>query len=479
MNVLSNIEPRSVFKYFEEICEIPHGSGNTKAISDYLTYFAKTQGLKYRQDSVNNVIIWKDASPGYQNAPIVMLQSHIDMVCEKETGYDIDMSTSALELFVDGDLIGAKRTSLGADNGIAVAMCLAILAADNIPHGPLECIFTADEEVGMLGAMALDVSDLKAHYLLNLDSEVEGVLTVSCAGSSRVVCSFPVRRDRFLGEVAILRVSGLIGGHSGLEIHKGRINANSLLGRVLYELSQVCELRIFALEGGSKDNAIPSEANAILSIDKLQTASDIITRLNETLRNEYRATDGNVQLSLQPTEISVYPFDRVNSEHIISFLFCAPNGVQHMSPDVPGLVQTSLNLGQVHTQENTVVCRFMVRSNIDSQKNEIIAKVRALAESLGGVVEIPTSSSAWEYKQASPLRDTVIKAFRSVYGEEPQIAAMHGGLECGVLSGKIPQLDCISYGPNLTGIHTPEERLHIASTKRVWQLTLEILKHLK
>ena len=479
MSILANVEPHSVFRYFEEICRIPHGSGNTKAISDYLVSFAKARSLRYRQDPLNNVIIWKNATPGYQDSPAVMLQGHLDMVCEQAPDCHVDMTKEALDLFVEGDVIGARGTTLGGDDGIAVAMCLAILDSEEIPHGPLECVFTVDEEVGMLGASALDVSDLKAGYLINLDSEVEGVFTVSCAGSTRVVCSFPVQRSCFSGKTCVLRVSGLLGGHSGMEIHKNRLNSLTLTGRVLYELSQACGLRIIDISGGTKDNAIPRGSDVLLAVDDVPAAQAVIECVNAALKKEYRASDGNARVSFLEAECAAVPMDRESTQKIITFLYCVPNGVQMMSPDMPGLVQTSLNLGQVSTQDASVTCRIMVRSGIDSQKDEIAGKVIALAGSLGGSAEIPTKSPAWEYKPDSPLRDTAVRAFRSVYGKDPQISGMHGGLECGVLSGKMPRLDCLSYGPDLTDIHTPDERLHIASAKRVWDLTLEILKQLK
>ncbi len=479
MGVLSGLEPQNVFRFFEEICAIPHGSHNTKAISDYLVAFARARGLRVRQDELNNVVIWMDAAPGYEEAPTVMLQGHIDMVCEKESDCPKDMDTEGLELFVDGDEIGARGTTLGGDDGIAVAIALAVLDDPSIPHGPLECLFTVDEEVGMLGARGLDASDLKAACLLNIDSEAEGVLTVSCAGSTRVVCSLPLRREPFAGTVMKLRVGGLIGGHSGEEIHKGRANAVILMGRTLFEISRQTELRILDVRGGAKDNAIPRQAEALLSAADPAAARAAAEALDAALKNEYRAADGGVSVSLEPAESAVLPMTAESSRRLTCFLFCAPNGVQMMSMEVPGLVQTSLNLGQCRTEEKLAEARFMVRSSINSQKDETTARVVALTEALGGSVEIPAAYSAWEYRADSPLRDTMAEAFRAVYGTEPRIEALHAGLECGILSGKMPWLDCISYGPDLLNIHTPRERLRIASTGRIWALTLETLRRIR
>ncbi len=479
MGVLSGLEPKAVFSFFEEICAIPHGSHNTKAISDYLVAFAKARGLRYRQDESNNVIIWKAASPGYENAPCVMLQGHMDMVCETATGCDKDMAREGLELFVEGDEVGARGTTLGGDDGIAVAMALAVLDDDSIPHGPLECLFTTDEEVGLLGARALDASDLKAQCMLNLDSEAEGVLTVSCAGSTRAVCTLPVTREAFPGTTLQLSVTGLLGGHSGEEIHKGRANADILLGRALDTLARRTELRLIRAEGGRKDNAIPREARALIRVSDPAAAQAACSELAALLQNEFRVTDPDICLSIAPAECEEFPMSAESTRRILSFLFCAPNGVQVMSPEVPGLVQTSLNLGQVSTAEDAVTARFMVRSSVFSQQEETTQRVIALAEALGGSVEIPASYSGWAYRADSPVRERTAEAFRALYGKEPRIEALHAGLECGVLSGKMPWLDCISFGPDLIKIHTPEERLRIASTRRTWALLLATLRRLR
>ena len=479
MGVLSGLEPKAVFRFFEELCAIPHGSHNTRAISDHLAAFAEARHLKYRQDELNNVIIWKGPTPGYENAPAVMLQGHMDMVAEKNADCPKDMEQEGLDLFVDGDLVGARGTTLGGDDGIAVAMALAILDADDIPHGPLECLFTVDEEVGMLGARGLNTSDLHAKYLLNLDSEEEKVLTVSCAGSTRAVCTLPVHRVAYEGVVCKLTLDGLMGGHSGEEIHKGRANANILMGRALTELRNATDLRLIAVSGGAKDNAIPRDAVALVAVKDFAAAEAAAKALGEALQNEYRTADPDIRVSLEPAASDLVPMDEDSTRRVAAFLFCAPNGVQMMSAEVAGLVQTSLNLGQVYTDGDAVIARFMIRSSVNSQAAETTEKVITLTRALGGAVDIPASYSAWQYRPDSHLRDVMIEAFRAVYGEEPKIAALHAGLECGILSGKMPDLDCISFGPDLTNIHTPRERLHIASTERTWALTLETLKRLK
>ena len=479
MGVLSGLEPKAVFRFFEELCAIPHGSHNTRAISDYLVDFAESHRLKFRRDEFNNVIIWKAPTAGYEHSPAVMIQGHVDMVAEKDADCSKDMEKEGLDLFVEGDLVGAHGTTLGGDDGIAVAMALAILDANDIPHGPLECLFTVDEEVGMLGARGLDASDLTARYLLNLDSEEEKVLTVSCAGSTRAVCTLPVSRAAYEGAVCKLTLDGLMGGHSGEEIHKCRANANILMGRALTELRNATDLRIIAVSGGAKDNAIPRDAVALVAVKDLAAAEAAAKALGEALQNEYRTADPDIRVSLEPAASDLMPMDEDSTRRVAAFLFCAPNGVQMMSAEVAGLVQTSLNLGQVYTDGDAVIARFMIRSSVNSQAAETTGKVIALTEALGGTVDIPASYSAWQYRPDSHLRDVMVEAFRAVYGEEPRIAALHAGLECGILSGKMPDLDCISFGPDLTNIHTPRERLHIASTERTWTLTLETLKRLK
>ena len=479
MGVLSGLEPKAVFAFFEDLCALPHGSRHTRPVSDYMVAFAQQRGLKYRRDEVNNVIIWKDAAPGYEDAPAVMLQGHMDMLVEKEHNCTRNTEEVGLDIFVAGDEIGARGTTLGADDGIGVAMALAVLDDDQLRHGPLECVFTVDEEVGMQGVRALDVSDLKARYMINLDSLEERVFTVSCAGSTRVVSTLPVKREPFEGTVCALMVDGLVGGHSGEDIHRGRANANHLMGRVLTELMDRTELRLLTVSGGAKDNTIPRDAAALIQVKDLAAAKAAAQALGPILESEYRAAESKVRVRLFPTRSHFVAMDEESTRRAATFLFCAPNGVQMMSVEVPGLVQTSLNFAQVYTEDDDVVARFMIRSSINSQAEETARRVMALTRALGGAVEIPASYSAWQYRPDSHLRDVMVEAFRAVYGEEPRIAALHAGLECGILSGKMPDLDCISFGPDLTNIHTPRERLHIASTERTWKLTLETLKRLK
>ena len=479
MGVLSGLEPQAVFGFFESLCAIPRGSHHTGAVSVYLETFARQRGLRCRRDELNNVIVWKDAAPGYEDAPVVMLQGHMDMLIEKERECPRNTDQEGLDIFVEGDEIGAHGTTLGEDDGIGVAMMLAVLDDDRVLHGPLECVFTADEEVGMQGVRGLNVSDLKAKFMINLDSLEERVFTVSCAGSTRVVSTLPMGRAPFEGTVCALMVDGFIGGHSGEDIHRGRANANRLMGRALMEIMAKTDLRLLTVSGGAKDNTIPRDAAALIVVKDLDAAKAAAAELAEALENEYRATEKKLRVRLFPTRSSFTPMDEDSTRRAATFLFCAPNGVQMMSAEVPGLVQTSLNFAQVYTEDDKMVCRFMVRSSVNSQAAEIAHRVMALTRAMGGEAHIPSAYSAWQYRPDSRLREVMTDAFRTVYGAEPRIAALHASLECGILSGKMPDLDCISFGPDVVNVHTPRERLRIASTWRTWALLRETLRRLK
>ena len=425
------------------------------------------------------MVIWKDAAPGYEDAPTVMLQGHKDMLIEKERTCIRNTEQDGLDLFVDGDEIGAYGTTMGVDDGIGVAMMLAVLDDDHLRHAPLECLFTSDKDVGMQGVLALDVSDLRAKYMINLDSLEERVLTVSCSGSTRVVSTLPVKREAFDGKVCALMVDGLIGGHSGEDIHRGRANANHLMGRALMEIMDKTELRLLTVSGGAKDNVIPRDAAALIAVRDPEAAKAAARELAAVLENEYRATESKVRVRLFPTRSSFLPMDEESTRRAATFLFCAPDGVQKMSAEVKGMVQTSLNFAMVYTEDDKMVSRFMIRSSINSQAAEIARQVMALTRTLGGEAFIPSAYSAWQYRPHSQLREVMTDAFHTVYGAEPTIAALHTSLECGILSGKIPDLDCISIGPDVVNVHTPRERLRIASTWRTWALLRETLRRLK
>ena len=478
MAILEHLEPRGVFRFFEELCAIPHGSSNTKAVSDWLMDFARERGLEAYQDGLNNVIIIKEATSGYECAEPVILQGHMDMVCEKAPGCAKDMEKEGLDLAVDGDAVYAEGTTLGGDDGIAVAMALAILDADDIPHPRLEAVFTVDEEIGMLGATALDVSMLRGRRMLNLDSEEEGVFTVGCAGGNLTQCTLPLTRAPYAGKALTVTVGGLRGGHSGAEIDKGLGNANMLMGRLLYAASRKAELRLVEVNGGLKDNAIPRETVATLVTTDPEAVLAVCRELDAQLKNEYRTTDPNVFVTAAESTASL-PMDDDTTRRVLCFLTCAPNGIQAMSADMPGLVQTSLNLGILKTEKDAVIASFCVRSSIDGQKQMLVERLTCMTEALGGTVEVFGDYSGWEYRPDSPLRELLVEVFTQQYGHAPRIEAIHAGVECGIFSGKLPGLDCVSMGPDLTEIHTCREKLYISSVQRLWTMVLETLKRMK
>ena len=479
MAVLDQLEPKNVFRFFEQMCAIPHGSYNTKAVSDWCVAFAKERGLEHYQDEMNNVILIKEASAGYEEAQPVILQGHLDMVCEKAPGCEKDMAREGLDLAVEGDYIYAEGTTLGGDDGIAVAMALAALDDESLPHPRLEVILTTEEEVGMDGAMALDVSPIRGKKLLNLDSEAEGVFTVSCAGGSMAACGLPVARAPFGGDILRVRVEGLTGGHSGAEIHKGRANANMLLGRLLRAMAAETELRLVSADGGLKDNAIPVAAEAVVAAEDGRKAKAAAERMAACFQTEYRRSDPMLTVTAEEAAAAWQPMDASSTERTVCLLACAPNGVQTMSQDIHGLVQTSLNLGILKTGENAVTASFCIRSSVDSEKEMLKDRLACLLAQLGGGVSFSGEYPGWAYRPDSPLRELMTEVYREQYGREPKVEAIHAGLECGLLAGKLPGLDCVSIGPDLLEIHTPREKMSISSVQRVWAFVREVLKRSK
>ncbi len=474
-------EPREVFHFFEEICSIPHGSGNTKQISDYLVEFAKKHSLEYIQEPCGNVIIYKKASKGYESCETVILQGHMDMVCEKEEGANIDFTKDGLSLQIDGDEIFAEHTTLGGDDGIAVAYCLAILDSDTIEHPALEVVITVDEEIGMLGANALDASVLKGKRLINIDSEDEGILTVSCAGGVVGVIEMPVDYVEVEGAQYEILIDGLAGGHSGVEIDKERANANILMGRILFEISKNMGFGIETISGGLKDNAIPRAARTVIWCE--EEDEDILYSLaagvERDLAREFRGSEENIRVKVnklpQQQGVMLHP---KNKEILMYVLRQLPNGVQKMSMDIPGLVETSCNLGILKTVGEQVVMEVSIRSSIESEKRALSEKIGYLTEFLGCEYYEKGDYVGWAYNPDSILQKVMMDVYEGMYEKPVKIEAIHAGLECGILSSKLPGLECISFGPDIRDIHTPQERLSISSAKRVWEYLLEVLKNL-
>ncbi len=478
VNKLSGIAPENVFGYFEKLCSIPHGSGNTKMISDYLVSFAKEQGLQYIQDSLNNVIIFAPGTAGYEDHAPVIIQGHMDMVCEKDEDCPIQMESEGLDVSHDGNWVFAKGTTLGGDNGIAVAYAMALLADKTIPHPPLEVVVTVDEETGMYGAAGIDLSMLRGRTLINVDSEDEGIFTVSCAGGARGTITLPVSRRAVYGPCIKLTVEGLQGGHSGVEIHKNRANANKVMGELLERVQKLMPLCITGLSGGAKDNAIPRSCQ--VSLVAMGMHLERINAITEELQNEIRSQYDEPDAVIRGDDVDALGGNALSTEDtakVIALLQAVPNGVRAWSQDIPGLVQTSLNLG-VAGLDDTLHLTFAVRSSVNSEKRDLLDSLKAIAESFGAAYSETGDYPAWEYKKDSHLRDTMVAVYEDMFGKKPEVVAIHAGLECGLLSEKLPGLDCVSIGPDMEDIHTSRERLNIASTERTWNFLLALLEKL-
>ena len=506
--MILTMEPKNVFKFFEEICAIPHGSGNTAQITQYLCEFAKARGLKYRTDDAGNVVIKKAGSKGAAKAAPLILQAHIDMVCEKNSGVPIDMEKDPIKLKVDGDVISADGTTLGADDGIGCALILAALDDEKLTAPPLECIFTTDEETGMNGAETLDMSDLKGRRLVNLDSEEEGVFTVGCAGGALVTVHLGGEREALTGYILKISVSGLLGGHSGGMISLGRANANTILGRVLYRLYKKVKFHVVEISGGSKDNAIPRDARCeILFPEEEKEWKDTRKKIKKALIRaaseicaEYAVSDPGMEIEYNWDGVqSRSAFAKKSTKNLLGYLLTAPNGLIAMSPTFPGLPQTSLNLGVLRTVDTTDLIAddatekaekedkkavagtgfemtYLVRSSVNSQKRWLVEQLAVLAKKFGGLSVTLSEYPAWEYREDSPLRELCARVFEKTTGEKAQIRMTHGGLECGILSAKLEGLDCISMGPEMADVHTPDEHLSVASVQRTWEFVKSLLK---
>lgn len=480
--VLSKIEYKGIFRFFEEICDIPRGSRYNKKISDYLVSFAKERRLSYVQDEAFNVIIVKEATKGYEDAPTMIIQGHMDMVCEKESDIVHDFQKEGLDLRVDGDFIYANGTTLGGDDGIAVAYALAILDDESLIHPRLEVIITTDEEIGMLGATALDTSSLRGKYMLNIDSGEEGIFLSSCAGGLTATCKLPLTFEETTGIPVFVNISGLQGGHSGTEINKNRTNASVLMGRFLNELSKELDFHLMDMKGGFKDNSIPREASAKILIEVKDSTKllDIVATLKANYSNELKTSEPGfaleINLSKEGSQEKVITTGATH--HILFMLQYAPNGLQVNSSDIEGLVESSLNLGILKIEEGMIKFCYSVRSSFTSYKIYLSEKLQNITKFLGGEYSTSGDYQAWEYKKDSKLRDILVKVYKNDYQKEPKVEAIHAGLECGVLSGKIKNLDIISLGPDMFDIHTPQERLSILSTKRVYDYLIHVLKEI-
>ncbi|ASW44011.1 aminoacyl-histidine dipeptidase [Clostridium isatidis] len=484
MKVLQNLEPKKVFEYFEEISQIPRGSGNEKQISDYLVSIAKKLNLEVTQDEALNVIIKKPGTKGYENSPTVIIQGHMDMVCEKNKGVNHDFEKDPIKLRIIDDMIYATDTTLGADNGIAVAYALALLASTDIPHPPLEVLLTTDEETGMSGAMAVSREHLKGKLLINLDNEEEGDFLVSCSGGIRSKFEFSADLEKRADNTSLLdiSISGLKGGHSGMDIIKERGNSNKLLGRVLKNLLAEVDFRLVSLNGGSKDNAIPREADALIVINEsdLDKAKELVNKWQEIFFNELKTQDPGVKVKVSEVKEEITEiFTKDSTEKAVNLLYLIPNGIDTKSPTIKDLVQSSTNLGVVRTENNKVHYDSAIRSSVESLKEEIVLRSKTIADIIGCKFNTTANYPGWEYNPDSKLRELCLDVYKRMYGKDGNIVAIHAGVECGLFNEKLGGLDMISFGPDLFDVHTPEEHMSIKSVQNVWEYLKEVLKELK
>lgn len=478
MSILNGLQPEAVFRYFEEICAVPRGSGNRDGISRYCMETAKKLGLVAKQDEAKNVIIYKPASAGYEQAEPIILQGHTDMVCQKVEGLDFDFERDGIRPFTEGDWIGAEGTTLGADNGVAMAMMFAILEDKALSHPPIEALFTADEEIGLLGAADVSGDWFSGKRMVNLDSEDAETITVSCAGGSEVALSLPLVKTQAEGTQITLCLSGLLGGHSGVEIDKGRVNANLLLGRVLNHLKTPFSL--LSVAGGDKGNAIPPAAKAVFLTADPDGFCREAASYWATVKEELSDREPQAELTLtEGNQGTAAVMDAETQEKLIFLLNCAPNGIMEMSKSIENLVETSLNLGVLNTEEDAVNLVFALRSNKQSALDALEERVVRFGKTVGCVTEASGHYPPWEYKSESVLRCLTAQIFEEQYGRPPKIEAIHAGLECGVLASKIKDLDCISIGPDLRDVHTVKERLSIPSTAETYGLLTALLRRLK
>ena len=477
-----NLQPKMLFEYFAQICEIPHGSKNEERISQFLQDFGKSLGLETIADAAGNVLIKKPATPGYENRKTIILQGHMDMVCDKRSDVEHDFKTDPIKTYVDGEWLKAQGTTLGADNGIGVAASMAVLADNTIKHGPINCLFTVDEETGLTGAEALDSEMLQGDILLNLDSEDEGEIFIGCAGGVCNYAEFKYFWNIISGDLFFMKaeISNLTGGHSGDDINKGRANANKLLNRFLCRIADKYEFYLCDIDGGSLHNAIPREASAVFAVqsaDKESVRVDFNVFAAE-VQEEFAATDPNIRFVLQSTDPMHRAFDKDTTQGLLKSVHAVFNGVFAMSQDVPGLVETSSNLASVRNNgENLIKITTSQRSSIISARDNVSDSVRAAFELGGATVVTKGHYPGWKPNVNSEILKVACDEYKRLFGEEAKIKAIHAGLECGLFLEKAPHLDMISFGPTMRGVHSPDEKLNILSTERFWRHMLAILEN--
>ena len=480
-NVLENLEPKSLFKFFGEILSIPRPSKHEEKMTQYLIDWAKERNLDYESDEIGNVIIRKGATKGKENSPWVCLQSHIDMVCEKNSDKDFDFEKDAIVPKIEGEWLKADGTTLGADDGIGVATALAILDANDIEHGPIECLFTVDEETGLSGAEALSADVLKSRILLNLDSEDEGEIFIGCAGGIDTVAKLPYDKEETPDAPAFkIMVKGLKGGHSGDDINKGLACANKILNRILWSLDKEMDLRLSCFEGGNLRNAIAREANATFVVAQadVELMKEIVEKFAVDLKYEFRTTEPDMEITLSEAEKPAFVVDMLSQDNLLNVLYACPHGVLAMSREIPGFVETSTNLASVKMKEDHFFITTSQRSSVESAKYAAAYRVESCFLLAGADVEHGDGYPGWAPNPESKILKIAVDAYKKLFNKEPIVRAIHAGLECGLIGEKYPGMDMISYGPTLRGVHSPDERLEIKTVELYWKHTLEILKNI-
>ena len=464
--VIKDRAPARVFRFFEELCAIPHPSFHEERVADYLEEFARARGLECYRDDLHNVLIKKPATRGQEMRAPILFQGHTDMVCEKNGDVEHDFLKDPLRLFLDGNLLGARGTTLGGDDGIAVAAMLAILDGELAAHPPIECLFTVCEEVGLNGAKGFDYSRLSARRLINMDSEALGVVTVGCAGGMRSELYVDTVWEENTRPALEITVRGLAGGHSGCDIHRGRANANRLMGRLLAALPDV---RISRIDGGSKDNAIPRESVACVTVNDVCAAKEILRSLGEEIARELCADDANFSLDVRACECVSEVLDGACTRRILAILSAVQNGVLEWHRDVVGLVEFSRNLGVVRTERGGVTFVLSSRSSIEGRLDATVRELNALGAALDCRVCHHSRYPGWSYAPVSVVRDAYLRAYRDVTGKECRVEVIHAGLECGIIYSHLPDMDMISIGPDMFDIHSPDERLDLSSVEVFWK----------
>lgn len=480
--ILGNLKPSLLWNHFEEICKRPHPSRKEGKVAEYIIAFAKKNGLKYKTDDFGNIVISKNATPGKENLTPVVLQGHLDMVTEKNADVQHDFDKDPIQPFIDGDWVRAKGTTLGSDNGIGVSAALAVLESNDIEHGPIEALFTLDEETGLNGAQSLKPGFLNSKILINLDSEEDGALYIGCAGGQTTFAKFIFKPSEVLANTTALeiKITGLKGGHSGLDINTGRANAIKLMARLLHELNYKFGIRLVNINGGSKHNAIPRECFAVIRVAK-KNLSDVIAyveKFNQTVKTELQTAEQNLTVTINEIKNRSKVMDKITSMNLINALYGVQNGVIKMSADIEGLVETSSNLAVVTTKGKNVEIILSQRSSVESEKYDISNAVASVFHLAKADVKQGDGYPGWKPDINSPILHLMKDVYKNLYGTEPEVKAIHAGLECGIIKEKFPEMDMISFGPTIHGAHSPDERVQISTVEKFWNILVNVLKNI-